>query len=723
MLQNSMLYGGLGLLGLRGVALCLQLAGLSLLLSDAHELRAASFKPKWDPVSAKELADMAPAVEAGVAAEAIFNRIEIDDKNYPLRRVYRYYSRFKIYDPGRLSELLTSRLLSWGDRSNGEVQMAARLHLLSGETKEFGKESFLERTTAIKSGERSWWWAEKSIELKEKYLAISGVERGAILEYYVEDRKKGEPDEEFFPLQMPEVPARQVSLTYLFDKQSRRGDPPRVFFLDEGLSRLLGAKYERKENSILITAQNIPSILEEPFAGPETDYSLTVAIGNNELTRLSNMWNSYSRNMVDKKESYGAFGPWTAMAAGHFLQEKEKVKLTKRVKNQAAALTGDAKTEHEMAERIHYFVSKLRREYALFAETAQLKEVADELSSPDDVLDYRAKKRFFYDDDFFMLALSLCRAAKLEAKTIILPDRTVMRFSPNRHLFSYFTDRAVGIQIDGRWHFSFPHTEMPLPFDMLRWNNEGQSALVAHASRQEFIHIPAPEPDRSTLAHTGAFKLTEDGRVSGECRATFTGHFAVPLRASLRAEDEPARKKRVTDILKTHFPTCKIQILAIEGLEGIEEPLAIRYSLEIEGYASFTKEMIVVKPAIFRSGTRAPFSSPVRRSPVVMPFRWQERDDVTLEIPEGFILSEAFAPPSYPGEILNMTSKLFFNPARHRLSAQREFTSGAFEVGVTAYEMFKRWHDAVANSDQHELAFKRKPAEVTASAPMAGAAN
>jgi hypothetical protein len=178
----------------------------------------------------------------------------------------------------------------------------------------------------------------------------------------------------------------------------------------------------------------------------------------------------------------------------------------------------------------------------------------------------------------------------------------------------------------------------------------------------------------------------------------------------------------MTDILKAHFPACKIEILAIDGLEGIAEPLAVSYSLEIQGYASFTKEMIMVKPAIFRSGTQAPFSSPVRRFPIVMPFRWKESDEVTFEIPEGFALSEAFAPPSYPGEILNMTSKLFFSPPRRRLSAHREFTSGAFEVSVNAYEKFKRWHDAVANSDQHEVAFKRKPAQVSVSTVQDGAA-
>jgi hypothetical protein len=688
-----------------------------LLLGGACLLKAAAFAPQWEPVSAEELADVAPVVEAGVSTEAIFHRIEIDDTAYPKRRVYRRYSRFKIYDPERASELLTTRLMNWGDKSGGDYQMAARLHLPSGKMTEFGKESFLERTATIKTGERSWWWMEKSVELKEKYLALSGVERGAIIEYYLEERKKIDDDfwdEEFFTLQLNAVPLRQVSWLYRYDGEHRaRSDlyQPRVFLMDAKLGQALGVKFEREKDKISISAEKVPSLATEPFTGPQTDYALTVAMATNALIRYSMSLASYNRFNADgNKKDYGASGAWLSVAHYFATQEKEHVKKTKRVQNQVADLTGSVKRDDQKAQVLHLFVSKLRREYGKFVETVQLKDV-DKPASPDEVLSYREKKRVISDDDFFMLALSLYRAAGLEAKTIVVPDRLRMRFNQDRMLLRALPEKAIGMQIDGRWYFSFPHTQLPMPFDMLPWNHEGQASLVADEHNQEFIRVPAADPELTVIKNTGALRLTEAGAIEGECQAIYTGHFAMPLRTELRNEDGAAQEKRLIRDLETNFPPCEIKIVKIEGLEEVDTPLTVTYTLKIEGYASSTKDMLVMKSAVFRSGVRSPFSASTRRFPVVMPFRWQERDEFTVEIPQGFELAGAFAPPSDPGTIMNYVNTLAFSRSKNRLVVGRDFTSGVIEINPEVYRPFKAWYDAVASGDQHEVALKRKSAE------------
>jgi hypothetical protein len=655
----------------------------------------AASKPKWEPVAPSDLADTSPQVEANAGAEAIFYRLEIDDKNYPHRRVHRLYSRVKIYEPERVPEILTTKTVSIGADADEHLELNARLHLANGEVKEFGKEAFLERTTEIKGG-GGWWRIFRSgaTKVAEKYLAVSGVERGAVLEYWSEWEEQ-DPSDRIMPFQFAEVPVRRLDVVYSY-KPPRRHEPRwkiRAFWLDQGVADARGARLVEAPGEMRVTAENLPSIVPARFAGPPSDFVLSLGL------------------VYD-----GGARAWSWLAGDYARWDGERGEATSRIKKQATALTADLKSDLVKAKRIHDFVQKLYREYRTVADSKTLKSAKDVY--PDEVLDCVKTKRAIMRYNFLDLTLALCRASGLEARSVLLPDRSEMRFNWSHNLTDFLPYRVIGVQIDGRWHYSLPL--MHLPFGMLPWMCEGQAGLLTGRSREQ-VGVPASEAERSLVKNFGDFKLAPDGSLEGACRSIFTGHPAVMMRLALDGESQTAQQLIMKDVLIGSFVPCTLEILEIVGAQGTEEPLTVKYTVKIEGYAAFTKEMITLNPLIFRTGERgsSPFSARERQTPVSFPYRWGENDEIEIEIPEGYMLSGSYRPPAYPGEILHYSTEIKYRPKTRRLLVNRVFRSNVLEVPAAGYPELKRWYDAVAAADAHEVTFKKQAALDEASAAAA----
>ncbi|MFA5057300.1 MAG: hypothetical protein WC485_04250, partial [Opitutaceae bacterium] len=139
-------------------------------------------RPKWDPVSAAELAESKPQLESGAAAEILDYRIEIDDTDRGCR--IRSCQRIKIYDPARAVEATRFSRLSVGEDSP-QHKLIVRLTLPDGSSQEFGKEQLLQRNlleVGHPAGFLGWITSRDFWNLQEKFLAIPGIVPGAILD-------------------------------------------------------------------------------------------------------------------------------------------------------------------------------------------------------------------------------------------------------------------------------------------------------------------------------------------------------------------------------------------------------------------------------------------------------------------------------------------------------------------------------------------------------------
>jgi hypothetical protein len=413
-------------------------------------------------------------------------------------------------------------------------------------------------------------------------------------------------------------------------------------------------------------------------------------------------------------------GPWTVYASVMRWLEEDSSKPTSRVKKAALELVQGAASDVEKARRIHDLVQKTHREFLRRAKPRDGNRPFYTSPSLDAALDLG--KNLHPDlrsSDFTYLALSLYRAAGLQAELILLPDRRVARLDPKMASHAFLQDTCVALLIDGAWHFSMVDTKTPLRFGELPWHNQGHGGLLARANRQDFIEVPLTPVDESTINNFGVFTLNEEGRLTGEFRRVLLGHPALALREALINQDNEHQHSLLKESFDDDLKGAELSVTKIANLEEPEKPLEITFKLEWPGYGVLTSDRLILPPSIFRSRAPSPFPAAGRQNAVRMPFKWQETDRLIIRVPAGFEPESMSAPSSYPGETLGFNVRYTYDAAKRHIHVLRTFQSAVMTVSANDYPHLKTWYDATVASDQHELVFIKAAgiAAVPANAP------
>lgn len=656
--------------------------------------------PDWKPVTPQELAESAPLLEKEVPAEALFNLIEIDDRGFPAERRMTQYVRYKIFAPDKV-EHITRISATDGASATDRIDLRARLTLPDGRTQEFGAEAIKERTLAKSGSEGGFlgWLSGGGPEVKEKFLAIGGIEAGAVLEYRI-SRRVVPPRVTWFSGQIEGIPVRQFTYVCRPLRDPDTWDA-RTFVRNTQTAKLTE---DRKTGTVTVTATNLPAIVPEPFVGPATDYALTI-FNCYELLHAGLIPRSGKipyPGTIDPK-----LGPWAPYATLMNWVERDRGVPTPRVKALAKELTAGLVEPAAKARAIHVHVQNLYQKHRRRAGPRPAERVQPD--NLDDILDVDSKPEVIrFAPEFVWLAIALYREAGLECQAVLLPSRALTRFNPDHVSGVFLADEAVALRLGGEWTFSNPQSVNRQPFGLLPWENEGQVGLLARDKKQEFIRIPTTDPERSTIATTGKFAIDAEGTLTGECTRTFTGQTAVALRGELRKNQKTARERIAAGKLGVDPNVVEVKMTKIDALDDAEKPLLLTATLRWPGFATRMKDRLMVRPAVLRADASSPFTASERRHPVHFPYRWRENDRLEIVVPEGFAPEAPTAPAPSPGQVLQCETKLSYDPSNRTLHVTREFVSNLLDLPAERYPALKAWYDRVRNADQHEVVFGRK---------------
>lgn len=657
-------------------------------------------KAGWKTVSADELAEAKPRLEAEAAAEVLAWTIDVDDRSFPQERTVVEYIRYKIFDPQRVEHLTRISNISFS-LSPHRTDILARLTLPDGRTQEFGKDAIQERSLAKQAREKGFlgWLAGSSAEVTEKFMAITGVEAGAVLEYRVTRVERPPAGVQAISVQREGAPVREVAVTVRTNEQPSFSH--QVFVFNKQSARM---EQDAKARTVRVTATHLPSTLIEPVMGPATDYALTIlsCYTSRDVMLVPRSGNVKVPGTVEAK-----LGPWAFYSTLTNWFERDRGWATKRVKQLALEVTAGAADETEKARRIHGHVQQMAERWRKRS-PPKTPISMHAPNSLDDVLDWeKSPDVFLMPEEFHWLAVSLCQSAGLDAHTVSLPNRQLSRFYRENASPVFLPFPALAVKLGGTWTFSSPHHPAMLPFGMVPWEQEGQLGLIARDRQEDFVPVPPAPANKTIVTSGGTFAIDDEGTLSGECVRTFSGHRAVQVRAELAA----ARDEKRTELAKAKLgldPKVVEMIgLKITALDDPAKDLGISAQLRWPGFAVRTKDRLVVRAAVLRAEAVSPFAATERRSPVHFPFFWQEFDRVVLSVPAGFEPESPAAPQPMPGESLSYGTRMSYEKETRRLFVLREFSSSLRDVAPKAYPLLRDWYAALARADQHEIVFRR----------------
>jgi len=629
---------------------------------------------KWRPIEAETLSLNAPTVEKDADAEAIFWEVRVHDQwdGYTLNNILLHYIRIKIFNErGRDSQSKID--LMYNDKSRVS-DIAGRTLKSNGNVVELKKDGIFERTAAKASG----------VKVKAKSFVLPSVEPGDVIEYrWRETRSENSANYMRLHFQR-DIPIQLVK--YYIKPLSGELIP---YQMRTATFHGKNTAFKQEINGFWSTTMsNMPAFREEAYMPPEDEVRAWMLIYYTEDKKLDaeKYWKEHGKDVYKKTRS--------------------QTKANDDVQKKAASLIGTAsEPEAKLARLLDFCRAQIKNIYDdASGITADDRAKLKENKSASDTL----KSGKGDGGDINYLFAALATAAGFEARIALLPDRGDTFFDP-RFADAYFLrSRSVAVKVGEKWQFFDPASRF-VPMGMLRWQEEGVSALISDPKDPVFITTGLSEPSRSARDRTASFRLTEDGTLEGDVHVESTGHFAAAFKEANDSKPTSQREEELRESIKERLSTAELSNVVMEDAADPLKPYTISYHIRVPGYAVRTGKRLFLQPGFFQRGFTPYFSTASRKHEIYFHHPWSEKDSIRFELPEGFTLDSADAPRGISGEVAAYEVKMTVVDRQRILTFDRTlFFGGKGQVLFPAgsYSLLKSFFDGVHQGDNHTITLK-----------------
>ena len=630
----------------------------------------------WRAIDPAELASKTPVVEKDADAEALFWEVRVADEvdGSTPQTVLRHYIRIKIFtERGRESQsrIDIPYLVNWSIKD-----IAARTIKPDGTIVELKKEDVFERTILKSSG----------LKIKAKSFAMPGVEPGAIIEYRWREVHTDRLAH-YLRLQFQrEIPVR--SIKYYVRPYS---DPDFPYGMRGRPFQFTMREFQKEKDGFYsIAAVNMPAFHEEPRMPPEDSVRPWILLYYSEDKKVSSdqFWKDYGKDVFEKNKS--------------------RTKVSEEVKQAAAKAIGDATAPEEKLDRIFNFcranIKNINNESSGL--TVEARANFKENKTPADTLKRGAGK----GNDIDMLFAAMATAAGFETRIVNMADRSDV-FLDKTFADDYFIQTYdIAVRLGDAWRFYDPASTY-VPKGMLRWQEEGEDALVADPKEPAWIKTPLSPPEKSRQKRVAKLRLNEDGTIEGDVRIEFYGHFAVDQKNFNDGDSPSQREQTLRDSVKERMSTAELSDIKIENVTDPVEPFIYEYHIRVPGYAQRTGKRIFLQPAFFEHGKGPLFASSERKQSVYFHYPWSEEDEVTFELPTGYALDSPESPSSFgAGVISEYKPSAGISKDGKTLIYKRSFFFGGggnILFPAAGYSQLKVYFDNLHKQDDHTITLKQ----------------
>lgn len=654
----------------------LALSLFCLFVSTAALVRAED----WKPVDPADLALKAPLVEKDADAEAILWEVrveDVDEANGDL--IFQHYIRIKVFtDRGRESQSKIDIMFGKIFGSNTKIKdIAGRTIKPDGTIVELKKDDVFERTIVRASG----------IKAMAKSFAMPSVEPGSIIEYRWRE-VRGDQSANYVRLQFQRnIPVQNI--TYYLKPLPDRVLHYEPFHMPDG------TKFVKDKNGYFrMTVNNVPAFREEPRMPPEDSVRSWMLV-------------YYQAQMRPSPAKY-----WKEFGKLTHEMLKPLMKVDDEVRKSTTEVIGDASTPEQKLERIFTFCRTKIKNISDDASgmTPEERAKAKENKSPSDTL----KRGFGSGGNIDMLFAAMATAAGFDARVAFVADRSDIFFNPNFANAYFLEPSSIAVRVGEEWRFFNPGFNY-VPQGMLRWQEEGQNALITDPKDSVFVQTPLSGPEKSVEKRTAKLRLSEDGTLEGDVRIEYVGQLAIEKKEEADDDSPTQREQNLRDAIKEQLSTAELSNIQIENVTDPVKPLIYSFHVRVPGYAQRTGKRLFFQPAFFQNGRRPLFQTSGRVHNIYFHYPWSEEDLVNIELPAGFAPDNADAPaPFASGDLSRYIVKMGLTPDGKSLVYKRNFFFGGGNAGLDrlyfgleTYIPLKTFFDTLHKQDNHIITLKQ----------------
>ncbi len=229
-----------------------------------------------------------------------------------------------------------------------------------------------------------------------------------------------------------------------------------------------------------------------------------------------------------------------------------------------------------------------------------------------------------------LMLTAMLRYAGINANPVLVSTRSNgVAFFPNRSAYNYVI-AAVEVNdglilLDATEKYSLPNV---LPLRDLNWfgrliRKDGTSTtvnLVPKSFSNENINMLA--------------NLSANGEINGKVRRDLTDQNAL----SFRQKNVGTNKDNYLEILENENNKIEISDYVIENEMTLSKPIVEKYAFKSTNDVEIIGDKLYVSPLLFFTEKTNPFKQETREYPVDFGFPTQTKYNISLEIPEGYII-------------------------------------------------------------------------------------
>jgi hypothetical protein len=378
------------------------------------------------------------------------------------------------------------------------------------------------------------------------------------------------------------------------------------------------------------------------------------------------------------------------------------------VRQAATSTIADAKTDDEKIAKLFEFCRTKIKNITDDASGLSLEDLKKlkENKTPGDTL----KRGMGTSDDVDMLFAALAAAAGYDARIVLAPNRGDFFFDKSISNSYFLAHSYVALRVSDNWRFYKPGSSY-VPLGMLRWQDEGQPALVTDPKQPVWLNTTLSDPGKSRVSRRAKFKLADDGTLEGDVQIEYTGQLAMERKEDNDDDSASQREESLKDEVKGYLSTAELDNIRIENVTDPVKPFIYSYHVRVPGYAQRTGKRLFLQPAFFQRGVSPLFSASARQYPIYFHYPWLEDDEVMIELPQGFTLDNADAPaPFSAGPVGEYKATMGVTKDQRTLVFKRNFFFGGGGVilfPAKSYAPLKNFFDVLNKQDAHTLTLKQ----------------
>lgn len=300
--------------------------------------------------------------------------------------------------------------------------------------------------------------------------------------------------------------------------------------------------------------------------------------------------------------------------------------------------------------------------------------------------------------------MALARAADFQASPVLVADRRSRFFDLNLLDATQLDAMVVWVQVGPKDYYLDPAVRY-CPFKLLPWYETATKGVRAD-ELGVITSTPVPDSSDAVIERKALLQMENDGSLEGQLKVTFVGQEALNRRLEANEKDDTARRKMLEDEVKGWLPAgSAVNLIEPGNWESSEESLSVEFKVKILNIATSTGRRILLPLGVFQASEKHPLSRATRVHPVYFHYPWQELDDVSVQLPNGYqVESLPKSQKSVPGS----AARYEISPESHAgvLQLRRHFAMQGFLFAVEDYPGLRKFYDDVRAADEQQVVLR-----------------